>query len=181
MAATGDEEKKKQQSRLGLPGIPMRRNEKEITDRAAIDAVIRDSSVCRLAMSRGNRPHVVPLCFGYDGSALYFHSAREGEKIEILQENANVCFEFDILDKVVESPDPCAWGVNYRSVIGTGRASFVEGREARKRALDLIMKQYSGRCFDYAARPFEKTLIIKVEIESLTGKASGYGKPDQEK
>ncbi len=150
----------------------MRRKEKEITDRRAIDAVIRASSICRLAMSHDDRPYVVPLCFGYDGIALYFHSAQEGKKVEILRKNAGVCFEFDLFDELVQAPDPCGWGVRYRSVIGTGMASFVEDLESKRRALDLIMKQYSRDSFDYAERPLDKTLIIKVDIESLTGKES---------
>ncbi len=80
----------------------MRRKEKQVTGRRAIDAVIRASSVCRLAMSHEDRPYVVPLCFGYDGGTLYFHSALEGKK-----------------------------------------------------ALDLIMKQYSGDGFEYDERPLE--------------------------
>ena len=48
----------------------MRRTEKEITDRAAIDLAIRRCQVCRLGLVDGDVPHIVPLCFGYDGQCL---------------------------------------------------------------------------------------------------------------
>ena len=56
----------------------MRRKEKEITDKTAMESIILKSSVCRLALSEENRPYIVPLCFGYEDDTLYFHSAREG-------------------------------------------------------------------------------------------------------
>ncbi|MGW8222537.1 MAG: pyridoxamine 5'-phosphate oxidase family protein [Syntrophobacteria bacterium] len=152
----------------------MRRNDKEIHDRDAVEAIIRDSLVCRLALSDENRPYVVPLCFGYRDNALYFHSSPEGKKIEILRKNGNVCFEFDIDQEVVQDEKPCKWTMNYRSVIGFGKGSLVENLEEKKKGLDVIMQQYSGRSFEYLQPEIENTVIIKVEIESMTGKESGY-------
>ncbi len=65
----------------------MRRNDSEITDRKDIDGIIRRCRVCRLAMCDGSQPYIVPLSFGYDGSFLYFHTAREGRKIDIIKRN----------------------------------------------------------------------------------------------
>jgi nitroimidazol reductase NimA-like FMN-containing flavoprotein (pyridoxamine 5'-phosphate oxidase superfamily) len=151
----------------------MRRNDKEIHDRDAVEAIIRDSLVCRLALSDENRPYVVPLCFGYRDNALYFHSSPEGKKIEILRKNGNVCFEFDIDQEVVQDEKPCKWTMNYRSVIGFGKGSLVENLEEKKKGLDVIMQQYSGRSYEYLQPEIENIVIIKVEIESMTGKESG--------
>ena len=60
----------------------MRRKDREINDKFAIESIIRKASVCRLAMVDGNRPYIVPLCFGYQGDALYFHSANVGKKLD---------------------------------------------------------------------------------------------------
>jgi nitroimidazol reductase NimA-like FMN-containing flavoprotein (pyridoxamine 5'-phosphate oxidase superfamily) len=68
----------------------MRRSEREIKDRAVIDAIIRQCLVCRLGLSDGEEPYIVPLCFGYDGEALYVHSASDGRKIDILRKNSRV-------------------------------------------------------------------------------------------
>ncbi|MGD8833836.1 MAG: pyridoxamine 5'-phosphate oxidase family protein [Desulfobacteraceae bacterium] len=56
----------------------MRREDKQITDRKEIDAIIHGSKVCRLAMSKENQPYLVPLSFGYDGKAIYVHTAGTG-------------------------------------------------------------------------------------------------------
>ena len=152
----------------------MRRKDREITDLALIEDVIRNSLVCRLGMSRNDQPYVVPLCFAYSDNTLYFHSAGEGLKLEILQQNPNVCVEFDIDHEVVQDEKPCKWGMKYRSVIGFGKGSLVENLEEKKKGLDAIMQHYSGRSFEYVEPAVDSTVIIKVEIESMTGKKSGY-------
>ena len=80
----------------------MRRKEKEIAERSELEAVIKEASVCRIAMVEGTSPYVVPLCFGYDDNTLYFHSAIEGKKIEILKKNNSVCFEMDIGTELIQ-------------------------------------------------------------------------------
>ncbi|MGB6383509.1 MAG: pyridoxamine 5'-phosphate oxidase family protein [Syntrophobacteria bacterium] len=152
----------------------MRRKDREITDIALIEDVIRNSLVCRLGMSRNDQPYVVPLCFAYNDNTLYFHSAGEGLKLEILQQNPNVCVEFDIDQKVVQDDKSCKWSMKYRSVIGFGKGSVVEDLEEKKKGLDAIMQHYAGRSFEYVEAAIENTVIIKVEVESMTGKKSGF-------
>lgn len=152
----------------------MRRREKEIRDKNEMEAIIRSSSVCRLALSRDNVPYIVPLCFGYQENALYFHAARDGEKLRILEKNRNVCFEFDIDQEIVKDKNACKWGMKYRSVIGFGTASVIQERESRRQALDIIMGQYSDESFAFQEEVLEKTVVIKVDIARMTGKKSGY-------
>lgn len=151
----------------------MRRKEQEITDKAAIEAIIHRASVCRLGMSKGDEPYVVPLCFGYEDNALYFHSAREGKKIDILRENSRVCFELDVDPEIKESNRACKWGIRYLSVIGYGKASLIEDQELKQKMLSVIMAHYSNRSFSFEEGAVKKALVIRVDIESMTGKRSG--------
>jgi nitroimidazol reductase NimA-like FMN-containing flavoprotein (pyridoxamine 5'-phosphate oxidase superfamily) len=152
----------------------MRRNEKRVTNRAEIDDVIRSSRACRLVMSDGDRPYVVPLCFGYDGSALYFHCAGEGRKLDILRKNSQVCVEFDIPGDVVEAEDACGWGMRFRSVIAFGTALIVEDPEEKRKGLNLLVAQYSrpGQDFSFRSASVARTTVIKVVIDEITGKQS---------
>jgi nitroimidazol reductase NimA-like FMN-containing flavoprotein (pyridoxamine 5'-phosphate oxidase superfamily) len=117
-------------------------------------------------------PYVVPLCFGYEKGALYFHSATVGRKLEILKKNPKVSFEMDIDWVLVRSGDRC--NMRYRSVIGFGDASLIEASEDKRNALDLIMRHYHQEPFAYPQDTLKRTAIIKVEIEEMTGKAYGY-------
>jgi uncharacterized protein len=152
----------------------MRRKEREIKDVAAIEEILSRATVCRLGLCEDNRPYVVPLCFGYKDNALYVHCGPEGKKLDIIRKNNNVCFEVDIDDKLVKTERPCKWGLNYKSVIGFGKAVLVEDIESKRKALDIIMRHFSADTFEYPEEAIQKTTIIKVEIETMTGKQSGY-------
>ena len=151
----------------------MRRKDKELVDEPALKAVLEESAVCRLCMIDGQRPYVVPLCFGYQDNALYFHSAPEGQKIEALRRDPNVCFEVDLIAEAMESESACGWSMRYRSVVGFGKAVFVEDPDEKRRALGLIMAHYSDRAFQFPDQMVSRTAVIRVEIESMTGKQSG--------
>ena len=150
----------------------MRRKEKEIANKNEIEAIIYKSQVCRLGLADEGSPYIVPLCFGYRNNTLYFHSAKEGRKIEILKRNHRVCFEFDIDAQIHAGETACAWGMNYRSVIGYGTASFVDDPADKRKALDIIMGQYADGAFTYSDKTLNKTLVIIVEITGMTGKKS---------
>ncbi|MBW1893088.1 MAG: pyridoxamine 5'-phosphate oxidase family protein [Deltaproteobacteria bacterium] len=152
----------------------MRRNEKEITDNSAIEAIIKKALVCRLGLSEGHMPYIVPLCFGYKDNTLYFHGAIGGKKIDILNKNQNVCFEFDVDAEVVEKEKACSWGVKYQSVIGFGRASLIGNIHEKRDALDIILSQYTDQSYDFDDNFLQATAVVKVEIDKMTGKQSGF-------
>ena len=150
----------------------MRKSEREVCDRTAIDAIIRKSEVCRLGLCDGGEPYVVPLCFGYDGQAVYFHGAREGRKLEMLQRNPRVCCEFDVVLRFVPSEEACRWTVRYQSVIAVGTAAIIEDIEEKRHALATIMAQYTQGNYSFPAPALERVCVIKVTLERVTGKQS---------
>ncbi len=150
----------------------MHRNDKQINDTAAIEDILSRATVCRLGLCVNNQPYVVPLCFGYKDNALYFHCAGQGKKLDILRKNNNVCFEVDIERELIKGEAACDWGMKYKSVIGFGKAVFIEGTESKRKALDIIMQQFSKDTFEYPANAIENIVVIKINIESMTGKQS---------
>ncbi len=155
----------------------MRRKDREVRDKKAIESIIRRATVCRIGLAENNLPYVVPVTFGYKDDCLYFHSASEGRKIDIIKQNNNLCFEMDVdCEFVKKSEQPCNWSMKYRSVIGFGKAFLVEDAEGKRKALDIIVGHYSGGPYQY---PYPEDMIsniavIKVEIDSVTAKKSGY-------
>ncbi len=139
-----------------------------------IDSIVRSSRVCRLGMSDGERPYVVPMCFGYDGVAVYFHSATQGQKLNILRNHPHVCLEFDLAGEIVRGERACAWGQMYRSAIAFGEATFVRSPEEKRRGLRLLMAQYAdpASSFSFADTESSRVVVIRVEIDQITGKQS---------
>jgi len=152
----------------------MRRKDREIKDRDAIESILERATVCRVAFSDNEVPYIVPLNFGYADNCLYFHSAPEGKKIEIIEQNSNVCFEVDVDVELVEAEKACDWTVRYRSVVGFGKAFLVDDPKEKRRALDIIVGHYSDKSYEYPEEEISRVAVIKVEIESMTGKQSGY-------
>jgi len=151
----------------------MRRKEKEITDPALIDDILHRAQVLRLAMARDNQPYIVPLCFGYEARCIYAHAAREGMKLDFLRENAAVCFECEVDVELIAAEKSCNWGIKYQSVIGFGRAEIVDDRQEKHHACDIIMRHYAKQFSGYDDSAIDKIVIIKIKIDSLTGKQSG--------
>ncbi len=150
----------------------MRRKDRQITTESDIRTIIRQSRVCRLAMLDGDRPYIVPLCFGYQDGYLFFHSATRGKKIDLLRKNPTVCFEFDLVHGTVEADKACHWSIQYQSVVGFGKAIFIDNLEQKRQALGVIMQQYSDKAFKFRDNILKATAVFKVRIEAVTGKRS---------
>ncbi len=153
----------------------MRRKEREIKDKAEIERIIQEALVCRVALSDGDSPYVFPVCFGFKDGTIYFHSAQEGKKIEILRKNSKVCFEMDIDTKLIEGEKGCEWGIRYSSVIGFGTASFVEDIEEKKKALHVLLAHYSDKSYEFSEPSLNEVAVIKIRVESMTGKIAALG------
>jgi hypothetical protein len=150
----------------------MRRQEREIRDEAEIQEILEKGLVCRLGLYDGLYPYVVPLNYGYRNGCMFFHSAREGRKIDILKKNGRVCIEVDIDSRIVRGDAPCRWAAKYRSVIGFGRARIVDDEAEKKAALEIIMAHYGGQGGEYDEKSLQRTCVIEVVIENMTGKQS---------
>jgi len=150
----------------------MRRQEREIRDEAEIQEILEKGFVCRLGLYDGQYPYVVPLNYGYRNGCMYFHCAREGKKTDILKKDGRVCIEVDIDFRVVRGETPCRWTAKYRSVIGFGSARIIDDEIEKKAGLDVIMTHYGGSGGIYDEKSLQRTILIEVVLESITGKQS---------
>jgi len=153
----------------------MRRRDRRIESWEEIVSILRRGEVCFLSMVDDGKPYVVPLNYGYEENALYFHTAPAGRKIDILRRNPGVCFS--ILDRceLVKGEKACSWSSNYCSVTGTGKARILTSREEVENGLEILMGHYSEEEFDFTGMKLDNIVIIRVEIGTLTGKSSDAG------
>jgi nitroimidazol reductase NimA-like FMN-containing flavoprotein (pyridoxamine 5'-phosphate oxidase superfamily) len=151
----------------------MRRTDKEIQDPALIAEIIAKAQVCRLALCKDGQPYLVPLSFGYDGSCLYFHTAGEGMKLDYLAANPRVCFELEHDVRVLpKEGDPCAWAFSFFSVIGFGTVEEILEPAAKVNGLNWVMRQYSGRSWEFRDQAVAPVRVWRIRIEQMTGKRS---------
>lgn len=152
----------------------MRRKDRNVSDFETIERIIMTSDVCRIAMTDGKNPYIVPMNFGYSGypqRVLYFHCANEGKKIDMIKNNSWVCFEMDIDHQLYRGKHSCDWGMRYSSVIGYGNIYVLIEKEAKLAGLNCIMEHYGATgSFSYDNKVFERTTILRLDIEEITGK-----------
>ncbi len=152
----------------------MRQSKKEIRDQEIIVDLLHTAHVGRLGTIAGNGyPMVKPLNFVYDAGKIYFHTAKQGEKIDDIRRDNRVCFEVDLSIALVKSTgSPCRAEYLYRSVIIRGRAHIVEEPGEQLDALKKLMGKYQPEG-GYGAFPEEKlkiTGIVRIDVEEMTGK-----------
>lgn len=127
----------------------MRRNDREVTDAARIADIIRRCACCRLGFNDEGEVYIVPLSFGYecgeDGYVFYFHGAREGRKIDLIQKNPRVGFELDTDYALHEADRACGYSARFQSIIGNGVVSLVTDAEEKKHGLSLLMEHTAGK------------------------------------
>lgn len=151
----------------------MRRSDKEITDKGIIESILMKSEICRLGIMDSVTPYIVPLNYGYADGKLYFHSSKEGKKIELLKQNSKVAFEIEISGELIRGDMPCNWTARYRSVMGTGIAEIVHEEQEIINGLNIIMSHYGNNQKSYDNAYLKRIVIIKLTIENLSGKQSG--------
>lgn len=152
----------------------MRKGNKEIRDKDVIIELLNICHVGRLGTTRGDGyPMIKPLNFAYHDNRIYFHTAKEGEKVEDIKRDSRVCFEVDLPISYVKAKNqPCEAEYLYRSVIIRGRASFVEADEERLFALTCLMNKYQpeGGFGDYLKVKLAITGVVRIDIEEMKGK-----------
>ena len=150
--------------------VEMRKKKRQITDPAAVEAILRKEKVLRLAMSRDGQPYLVPLNYGYEPGHVYVHTGLEGLKLDILRQNPRVCFEVTSGLEIVRGEAPCKWTTRFQSVIGFGRAVLLGDPAEKEAGLRVITAHHAGPGeYEFPEDILASTTVIRVDIESLTG------------
>jgi nitroimidazol reductase NimA-like FMN-containing flavoprotein (pyridoxamine 5'-phosphate oxidase superfamily) len=143
------------------------------------EKALEDPKVLEGILSQSRAPYILPMSYGYAAGVLYFHSAPEGRKIDLLRRQPEVGFHILEGVRMVEGNVPCQFGVAYRSIIGTGRVRFLEERENKQAALRILMRQHTGQEeHSFLPEAVDATAVFVLDIHELSGKQSGEHKEE---
>jgi len=152
----------------------MRRKDREVTREPELQAILEECKVCRIAVTDQDGPYIIPMNFGYvyeNGAlTLYFHSAKEGRKLDAIRQNPQVAFEMDCGHGLVEGKAACEYGYSFSSITGKGTARIVTDLEEKKKALSCLMFHQTGRAFEFDEKQAGSVDVIRVEAECFMGK-----------
>lgn len=153
----------------------MRRKDREVNDIEEINEIIKSCKTCHVAMVDDGMPYVIPLSFGYeiikDELSLYFHSAKEGRKIDILHKNNSVCFEMCCEGEPINAKKtPCNSGYYFSSVLGNGKVEFITDTNEKIKALTLLLKHQAGIDVIFTEKQANTVCVYKIVTNEFTGK-----------
>lgn len=150
----------------------MRKAQREITDFTALLDVLDKCQTIRLALHDEEYPYVVPLSFGWeqtDGEVfIYFHCAKDGKKVDLIEKNNKVCVEADMLNGYVKTEHGVT--ADYASVIAFGRVEKVSGVDA-VHGIKLLLEHCGIE--GYSPEKCVLTNIVsvyKITVDKITGK-----------
>ncbi len=151
----------------------MRRTDREVKNFNEIAKILEKCDVCRLALNDKDYPYIVPLNFGMTVEngiiTLYFHSALEGTKLDLIRRDNRASFEADCEHKLVTDEEHGSCTMNYESVIGRGIIEFVPDEE-KFAALKILMKHYHKEEFPFNEKVVPRTAVFKLTVIEMTGK-----------
>lgn len=138
-------------------------------------AILEGAKFVVIAMCADNEPYLATLSHGYDRerNCIYFHCAKEGKKVDILNEHNKVWGQA-LVDKgyVQGSCDHL-----YATTQFMGRVTFVENAHEKKHALKVMINALEDNPQEVVdAQLSEKSIegvqVGRIDIEYMSGKKS---------
>lgn len=154
----------------------MRRKEREIKEPSEIMNILASSKVVRIGFNDNGHIYIVPLNFGFEYEngelTLYFHGARDGRKFNLIQKGGYVGFEMDFGYQLKTAETACAHSAYYSSAIGEGEVSELTENDEKKKALNLIMLNETGKGdWNFPSIMLSKVGVFKIKVSEFTCKA----------
>ncbi len=152
----------------------LRRKDREVTETSELMQIIDQCKVCRIGVQDNAGLYIVPMNFGYtyenNQLVLFFHSAKEGRKINALKENIDICFEMDCEHRLITGDEACQYSYSFKSIIGNGKVVFIDDVEEKKTALSILMRHQTGKVFSFDDRMVNSVLVFKIIVHEFAGK-----------
>lgn len=152
----------------------MTRVDRKLSQEQAIELLQKGTWGVLSSVCDDGLPYGVPLSYVTDGAyTVYFHGAKEGQKLDNLAYNSRVCLTVVPTAEIHVSK----LTMHYESVMAFGTAQVVTDEQERKKALGLLIDQLAPG-FDEAARaPYiaqyaKDATIIRMDVEYMSGKAN---------
>jgi nitroimidazol reductase NimA-like FMN-containing flavoprotein (pyridoxamine 5'-phosphate oxidase superfamily) len=148
----------------------MRRKDKAISNDEAV-RLLQDCEYGVLStVDKNGQPYGVPLNYVCKDDNLYFHCAMEGQKLDNILANKQV--SFCVVGRT--GLMPVEFNTKFESVIVFGKAILVEGEEKHQALVSLVAKyspDFVAEGSEYIKQHDNRTKVVKIMVEALTGKA----------
>ena len=174
----------------------MRRKDREMGRDFGLTIIDKSQYAVLSVTDLNYQPYAIPLSVVRKDDWLYFHSAKSGTKVDLLQSGATVCVTFvgkvnvpelysnEELVEMENAPNRGGemtshiFTTEFESSIVFGKVSLVEEESQKLEALRILCEKYTPSkmaLFDIAAQSGMKaTNIYRVSIDSITAKRKKF-------
>ena len=118
----------------------IRRKKQLLPEETVVEMLQRNTSGTLALLGDDDYPYAVPLSFIYLNGKLYFHSAKNGHKIDAVRNYEKASFCVIDCDQIV----PEKFTTHYRSVIAFGKVRLIEEVEEMRSIATALAMKYSG-------------------------------------
>lgn len=164
----------------------MRRKDREMDAKFALELFDKAPYVTLSMVRADGSAYAVPLTLARtDDQTFYFHCAKEGDKLDALRENPQVCLSAVTRCQPTVGPKDGSFTMQFRSAIAFGRAQLVEDDAERVEALRAICTRWLPHHMDAfqsaIERSLHRTAVVRITLtEPPTGKRKEYGQDGHE-
>ncbi|NLY82262.1 MAG: 5-nitroimidazole antibiotic resistance protein [Clostridiales bacterium] len=157
----------------------MRRVDREMPKEFALE-VLDKCEFAIISMVDKDKPYCVPISIARNENVIYFHSAKNGRKVQILKVNPKVCVS--AVGDTKRAKDK--FTTEYESAIIEGLASEVTDDEEKILVLRLISERHTPENMinfkEAISKSLFRTAVWKIEMETISGKRKKYDSEDKE-
>ena len=150
----------------------LRRWKQGLSREKAMEILIRNTSGTLAIMGEDEYPYAVPLSYVCVDDKLYFHSSKDGYKMEMIKKHEKASFCVIDQDEIV----PEKFTTHYRSVIVFGKTRLLEDPTEMRRIAAALGMKYSADYKDKIPAEIDaymkRLAIIEMTIEHITAKES---------
>ncbi len=149
----------------------IRRQDRLLNEVAARKLLIEGEFAVLSMQAENGGAYAVPISYVWDGKgSVFFHCAKEGRKLRCIEICNNVSLCIVGRTHVISGK----FTTEYESIILDGKAFISILSEERMKALELFLDKYSPADktagMKYATNSFAKTEIVRLDIDSWSGK-----------
>lgn len=148
----------------------MRRIKQLLPGEIAVEILERNTSGTLALLGDEGYPYAVPLSYVYADGKIYFHSAKEGHKIDAIKKCEKVSFCVIDQDQII----PEKYTTYFRSVIAFGKMHLIENVEEMRRIASILAMKYSADFKDGIPAEIDSSIknmaILEMTIDHMTAK-----------
>jgi uncharacterized protein len=152
-------------------------------DRETVFAILDEGLVCHVGFVVDAQPYVIPTLCARIGDQLYIHGSAASRMLRTLAGGVQLCVTVTLLDGLVLARSAFHHSINYRSVVVLGRATVVEGREEKLKALSAFTEHVVRGRWSDVRQPndseLKQTTVLALPLEEVSAKVRTGGPKDE--